>query len=345
MGHNIIVYGCILALIISSKDIPAQPQTLSVGIIVDDQILPEQLPPHMRRIHPIITDDLTRHVRNLLEATGRCDSKNLSETRASKSHQPAEYILVSTLHKSGKSYRNRVHYFREGDVFQAVVQPQINQDFPYEVVSEPGVSIQLAMSLKNAENRVIWSSVTDSTSILPYDNQVFLYNTDRYPGITHPELLHRYHAGLTRLRFSTPQVDRMLSVSDRWFVSDPKKDLESLRFLLKGVVASNFQELDGHLPLIGSILAIKPTKKKDKPELTVGIGYNHGAIPKLRLNVRKGGINGDKIGEIELIHVDSTKSIAKTRKIDKKLRKRGEGFQLSDCVISKKRRSSRIWAP
>ena len=73
---NNIIYGCILTLILSSKDSPAQPRTLSVGIIVDDQVLPEQLPPHMRRIHPIITDDLARHVRNLLDATGRCDSKN-----------------------------------------------------------------------------------------------------------------------------------------------------------------------------------------------------------------------------------------------------------------------------
>ena len=48
-----------------------------------------------------------------------------------------------------------------------------------------------------------------------------------------------------------------------------------------------------------------------------------------------------KVAKIEIIAVDSTTSIAKLRKLDKKIRKRGEGIQPGDLVISHKRRSNR----
>lgn len=336
----------VVTLFVSASRSGGQPETYAVGVIVDDQLLPEQLPPHMLRIHPIVIDEFNRHVRALLEATGRCRILNLTKSaRRLMDREAIDFVLVVTLYKLGKSYRNRVYYFREGDVFDAVVKPQMEQDFPYEVVSEPSAVIQFGMELMDSEDRVMWSSIIDSTEIVPYDSQIYLYNTDRYPGVTHPDLLQRYHSGLTRLRLGTPQVDRMLEVSDRWFVSGPRDDLETLRSLLESAVVSSYGELDGHIPLAGRILAVEPTKKKDKPKLTLGIGYRHGAVPKMRLQVRRAGGEGGKVGEIEIVEVDSLSSIAKTRKIEKKLRNRGESFQVGDRVISKRRRSSRTWIP
>ena len=334
-------------LFVSASRSGGQPETYAVGVIVEDQLLPEQLPPHLLRVHPIMIDDLTRHVRALLDATGRCKVFNLQETRARGMERNAlDFVLVVTLHKSGKSYRNRVFYFGQGDLFQAVVQPQVEQDFPYEVVSEPSAVVQLGMELNDSEDRVIWSSIIDSTAIVPYDKQVFLYNTDRYPGVTHPDLLHRYHSGLTRLRMGNPQADRMLDVSDRWFVSGTRDDLETIRSLLKGAVASSFGELDGHLPLAGKILEIEPAKERGKPKLTLDLGFAHGAVPKMRLKVTRSR-EGErkKVGEIEITGLDSLFSTAKSRKIEKWLRKRGGSFEVGDRVFSKKRRSARTWVP
>ncbi len=334
-------------LLLSASRSGGQPETYAVGVIVEDQLLPEQLPPHLLRVHPIIIDDLTRHVRALLDATGRCKVFNLQETRArGMARNALDFVLVVTLHKSGKSYRNRVFYFREGDLFRAVVQPQVEQDFPYEVVSEPSAVVQLGMELSDSGDRVIWSSIIDSTAIVPYDKQVFLYNTDRYPGVTHPDLLHRYHSGLTRLRLGNPQADRMLDVSDRWFVSRTRDDLETIRSLLKSAVASSFGELDGHLPLAGKILEIEPTNERGKPKLTLDIGFRHGAIPKMRLKVTRSRVGETKkVGEIEVTECDSLFSTAKSRKIEKWLRKRGAGFEVGDRVFSKKRRPARTWIP
>ena len=334
-------------LLLSPSRSGGQPETYAVGVIVEDRLLPEQLPPHLLRVHPIIIDDLTRHVRALLDATGRCKVFNLQETRARGMERNAlDFVLVVTLHKSGKSYRNRVFYFRDGDLFHAVVQPQVEQDFPYEVVSEPSAVVQLGMELSDSGDRVIWSSIIDSTAIVPYDRQVFLYNTDRYPGVTHPDLLHRYHSGLTRLRMGNPQADRMLDVSDRWFVSRTRDDLETIRSLLKSAVASSYGELDGHLPLAGKILEIEPTTERGKPKLTLDIGFGHGAIPKMRLKVTRSRLGEtNKVGEIEITELDSLFSTAESRKIEKWLRKKGAGFEVGDRVFSKKRRSARTWIP
>jgi hypothetical protein len=59
----------------------------------------------------------------------------------------------------------------------------------------------------------------------------------------------------------------------------------------------------------------------------------------MRLDVWRPQPSQQKVGQVEVVELDSTTAIARLRKIEKKLKKRGEGLQKQDRVISHKRPS------
>ena len=78
-------------------------------------------------------------------------------------------------------------------------------------------------------------------------------------------------------------------------------------------------------------------ERKGKAHVQLNIGAQHGLIAKMRLQVLRPDPSDQKVGQLEVVEVDSTTAIARLRKLDKKLRKLGEGLQLQDRVISPKR--------
>ena len=99
-------------------------------------------------------------------------------------------------------------------------------------------------------------------------------------------------------------------------------------------------DIDANLPLEGRIAAILP-QQKGKSRVQLNIGAQHGLASRMRLEVWRPEPSQQKVGQLEVVATDSTTAIAKLRKLDKKLKKSGEGLQLQYRVISAKRRSRR----
>ena len=139
---------------------------------------------------------------------------------------------------------------------------------------------------------------------------------------------------------ANPSVERALNVSERWFVSTPSSDLAVAKGLLKGLAADLAADIDANIPLEGRIAAILP-EQKGKSHVQLNIGAQHGLASRMRLDVWRPEPSQQKVGQLEVVEIDSTTAVARLRKLDKKLRKRGEGLQLQDRVISSKRPSRR----
>ena len=108
--------------------------------------------------------------------------------------------------------------------------------------------------------------------------------------------------------------------------------------LLKGLVDNLAPDLDANLPLEGRIAALLP-EQKGKLHVRLNIGARHGLTTRMRFNVWRPRPSQQKVGQIEVVEMDSTTAIARLRKLDKKLKKRGDGLQVQDRVISPKRPS------
>jgi hypothetical protein len=110
--------------------------------------------------------------------------------------------------------------------------------------------------------------------------------------------------------------------------------------LLKGLAADLAADIDANIPLEGRIAAILP-EQKGKAHVQLNIGAQHGLASRMRLDVWRPEPSQQKVGQLEVVEIDSTTAIARLRKLDKKLRERGEGLQLQDRVISSKRPARR----
>ena len=109
--------------------------------------------------------------------------------------------------------------------------------------------------------------------------------------------------------------------------------------LLEGLAASFYADLDGNLPLAARS---RPSCPKRRGNLgMLNIGSKHGVAPRLRMDVWRPLPAAQKVGQIEVVEVDSITAIARLRKLEKSLRKRGESLQSGDRIISRKRPSIR----
>jgi hypothetical protein len=207
----------------------------------------------------------------------------------------------------------------------------------YEIVSLPAISGGLELRLVEPHRaKVLWSAYRDSTVIVPYDPQAFILNTRKYPGLTPPGLLQEHLAELMRLRQNNSAVDRLLEVADRWFVSRPAADIQVSQALLGGLLQSFAGDLDSNFPLEGRIVGFVPDQSGAQ-RVQLNIGALHGLTPRLRLEVWRPLPATQKVGNLEVMEVDSTTSTARLKDLDRKIRKRGEGLQPQDRVISPNR--------
>ena len=327
--------------------IAGQPQIYNIGLVFTNLVDQEALPLHLRQQHPAVVKEINQEARKLFADLGRFRTLRLRSSGAIDDPvyhgaQSVDFIAHFILNKAYKTYHNQVNYFfyNEG-AFSQIDDGGRSEDKSYEVVSLPSIIGQLEVKLIDPHrDRIFWSDLRDSSAIIPYDEQLYLYNTWKYPGASHPGLVRAFLADILRLQMANPSVERALNVSERWFVSTPSSDLAVAKGLLKGLAADLAADIDANIPLEGRIAAILP-EQKGKAHVQLNIGAQHGLASRMRLDVWRPEPSQQKVGQLEVVEIDSTTAIARLRKLDKKLRKRGEGLQLQDRVISSKRPSRR----
>jgi len=341
--RKIIIIGLATAVLGRACPTAAQPQIHTIGLAFSDRVDTTGLPLHMQRQHPVFVKKLKREIWDLFAGLGRFRTLHLRVSGA-ENHpvypdaRSVDFVVHATLDKAYKIYNNKVLYY-SGERW--VDRSGQGGGTPYEVISLPAITGQLEVKLIDPQKeRIFWSALHDSTAIVPYDEKIFVFNSWKYPGASHPSLVRTFLADILRLQQVNTSVDRALNVSERWFISAPEDDTEVAAGLLKGLVTSFAADIDGNLPLEGRIQAVMP-EREGKPHVRLNIGERHGLGPRLRLEVWRPLPSRQKVGQIEVVEVDSTTAVARLRKLDRKLKKRGEGLQLLDRVISPKRSSRR----
>ncbi|MBI2501953.1 MAG: hypothetical protein HYW07_01820 [Candidatus Latescibacteria bacterium] len=322
----------------------AQPRTCTLGLVITDRVDLAGLPDHLQAQHPLLVDDLREKMRVSLAQVGRFQILNWDAT-AKENHYTyygsgtIDAVVHVILHRANKIFRNQVIYsYGTAPEYKGPQEGGLD----YEVVALPAISARLEVRLVNLQkNIVLWSALGDSTAIVPYDGRVFIFNPRKYPGMTHPQLIRDYLADLMRLQQTNRAVDRLLDVADRWFISRPINDLQIAQALLTSLAKSFSGALDLNLPLEGQISALLPAEQ-GMQLVRLNIGAQHGLVPRLRLEVWRPLPAVQKVGQVEVMQVDSTTAVARLKGLEKQLRKRGEGLHLLDRVISPKRPSPSV---
>ena len=319
----------------------AQPHIYTIGLVFTDLVDQEILPVHLAEQHPLLMREIDQAIRDIFASLGRFRAVRLQSI--GEAHDPVfqggesiDYIAHFILNKAYKTYHNQVIDYEDLGLFD---DGGPSEDRSYAVISLPAFVGQLEVKLVDPRRgKISWSDLRDSSATIPYDKQLYLYNTWKYPGASHPGLTRAFLADLLRLQMANPATERALNVAERWFVSKPSSDLAVARGLLKGLADNLAPDLDANLPLEGRIAALLP-EQKGKLYVRLNIGARHGLTTRMRFDVWRPRPSQQKVGQIEVVEMDSTTAIARLRKLDKKLKKRGDGLQVQDRVISPKRPS------
>ena len=316
----------------------AQPHIYTVGLVFTDLVDQEALPVHLADQHPLLMREIERTLRDIFADMGRFRAVRLRSiggaSDPNQGEEAVDYIAHFILNKAYKTYHNKVIHYENLGLFD---DGRPSEDRSYEVISLPAIVGQLEVKLADPRrDRIFWSDLRDSSAVIPYDKQLYLYNSWKYPGASHPSLTRAFLADLLRLQMANPSTERALNVAERWFISKPSSDLAVAREVLKGLAGNLAPDLDANLPLEGRIAALLPARK-GKPHVRLNIGARHGLLKQMRFDVWRPRPSQQKVGQIEVVEMDSTTAIARLRKLDKELKKRGDGLQIQDRVISPKR--------
>ena len=325
------------SLVLGGQPANAQPHIYTIGLVFTDLVDQELLPVHLAEQHPRLMREIERAIRDIFADLGRFRAVRLQSISEGRGQESIDYIAHFILNKAHKTYHNQVVYHYEN--FGLLDDGGPSEDQSYTVISLPSIVGQLEVKLEDPHrDKIFWSGLRDSSAVIPYDQQLFLYNSWKYPGASHPGLTQAFLAEILRLQMADPATERALNVAERWFVSKPSSDLAVARGVLKGLADNLAPDLDANLPLEGRIAALLP-ERKGKPHVQLNIGARHGLTKRMRFDVWRPRPSQQKVGQIEVVDVDSTTAIARQRKLDKKLKKRGDGLQVQDRVISPKRPS------
>lgn len=326
------------AILFGNQPANAQPHRYTIGLAFTDLVDQEALPVHLADQHPLLTQEIERTLRDIFADIGRFRTvrlRSMGEARdPNQGEESVDYIAHFMLNKAYKTYHNKVIHYENLGLFD---DGRPSEDRSYEVISLPAIVAQLEVKLEDPRrDRIFWSDLRDSSAVIPYDKQLYLYNSWKYPGASHPSLTRAFLADLLRLQMANPSTERALNVAERWFISNPSSDLAVARGVLKGLVSNLAPDLDANLPLEGRIAALLPARK-GKPHVRLNIGAQHGLLKRMRFDVWRPRPSQQKVGQIEVVEMDSTTAIARLRKLDKELKKRGDSLQIQDRVISPKR--------
>ncbi len=327
-----------LALALGGQPANAQPHIYTIGLVFTNLVDQEILPVHLAEQHPRLMLEIEREIRDIFADLGRFRVVRLPSIREARNptgRESIDYIAYFTFNKAHKTYHNQVIDYRENAGLFDDGGPSEGRS--YAVISLPSIVCQFEVKLEDLHrDKIFWSDLRDSSAVIPYDRQLFLYNSWKYPGASHPGLTRVFLADLLRLQMVDPATERALNVAERWFISNPSSDLTVIRGVLKGLADALAPDLDANLPLEGRIAAVLPARK-GKLHVQLNIGARHGLTKRMRFDVWRPRPAQQKVGQIEVVDVDSITAIARLRKLDKKLKKRGDGPQVQDRVISPKR--------
>ena len=200
----------------------------------------------------------------------------------------------------------------------------------------PAFSAAIEVRLINpAQRKILWSTLQDSTVLLPHSNN-FVYNVDKYPGYTPPEVIRDYVAPILMQRFRSPSSLRMLQAADRWYISDPSEDAATGGRLLRKWCGLCFPILMLSCLYSGPLLPNWPlTKKQTSGKLD--IGANQGINLDLKLDVFRKGTRDIKIGELKITSVGASTSAARLHKLERSIKRSGGQLAVGDGVLSTKR--------
>ncbi len=247
----------------------------------------------------------------------------------------ADYALHFIIRRLDKFFRNRTTYQSGYDYSNT--NYSAGQSSPREIIALPVLSAAIEVRLILLERgKVMWSTLQDSTVQMPHGKR-FVYNPEKYPGFTHPEIMRDYVAPILRQRLRRPSALRMLTVADRWYLSDSTEDITAAGALLKGMIDDLMPQIDARLPLYGSIISFMGADKKNRQQFQLDLGTKHGIVEKARLDVFRQSTAAEKVGQVEIVSVDSSSSVARLRKLERSVRKRGETLAIGDRVISRQR--------
>jgi len=327
---------------ISREPALAQPRPHTIGLALTDGVAVAALPPHLRTRHGLTVEALRTRMRQLLLGLERSQVVGREASfSANRFHYhgrgDVDFVVHVVLTHADKVFRNQVIYGNQLPRALPLGYGGQEAGLDYEVVSLPAIRTRFEIRLIDPHReKVIWSAQRDTTATVAFDPQTFILNTRKYPGMTPPRLLQENLADLMRLRQANRSADRLLDVADRWFVSKPAADVKAVQEVLENLVQSLAMELDCNLPLEGIITRlIADGEGESRAELD--LGSRHGLAPALRLEVWRPLPAAQKVGELEVVSVDSTTATARLRKLDRKIRKQGESLQVLDRVISPKR--------
>ena len=327
------------AILFGNQPANAQPHIYTIGLVFTDLVDQEALPVHLADQHPLLMREIDRTLSDLFASMGRFRAVRLQSSGEARDpvyqgRESVDYIAHFMLNKAYKTYHNKVIRYENLGLFD---DGRPSEDRSYEVISLPAIVAQFEVKLEDPRrDRIFWSDLRDTSAVIPYDNQLYLYNSWKYPGASHPSLTRAFLADLLRLQMANPSTERALNVAERWFISKPSSDLAVARGVLKGLADHLAPDLDANLPLEGRIAALLPARK-GKPHVRLNIGTRHGLLKRMRFEVWRPRPSQQKVGQIEVVETDSTTAIARLRKLDKALKKRGDGLQTQDRVISPKR--------
>ena len=327
------------AILFGNQSANAQPHLYTIGLAFTDLVAQEALPVHLADQHPLLMREIERTLSDTFADMDRFRAVRLPSMGEARDpvyqgEASVDYIAHFMLNKAYKTYHNKVIHYENLGLFD---DGRPSEDRSYEVISLPAIVAQLEVKLEDPRrDRIFWSDLRDSSAVIPYDKQLYLYNSWKYPGASHPSLTRAFLADLLRLQMANPSTERALNVAERWFISNPSSDLAVARGVLKGLASNLAPDLDANLPLEGRIAALLPARK-GKPHVRLNIGARHGLLKRMRFDVWRPRPSQQKVGQIEVVEMDSTTAIARLRKLDKELRKRGDSLQIQDRVISPKR--------
>ncbi len=320
------------------ETVEAEPRIYRIGLVTVDAVAKELLPPHLVDIHGEFVVVLRRLVEGLFRDLGRFETAPWMAIREERRYEysgpgDADFVAHFTLRSFGKIYRNE-SVPRYGSLPSATGP----SSSPYEILSRPIISGRLEVELVDLQrNRIFWSSLRDTTAIVPHDPSIFLYNPGRYPGRNHPALISAHLADIIRLQAFNHSLQGAMAGADRWFVSLPGDDVSTAKSLLRGLVLSLRSEIDCNLPLEAHISQLLPDEV-GKGQVMLDVGARHGLRPHMKLDLFRPLPSEQKVGQVEIVGVDSSTAIARVSKIDRKLRRQGGGPALGDRAISLKRR-------
>lgn len=331
----------LLFSIIISLSIAHASTTFTVGIAITKEKGPDVRGwPHLNSFYVSSIETIQKAVFRNFQGISRCRIVSHAATldsRGQSQYTPRndiDYLLHLVLRRADKLFRNKTIYFSNPNsaISLGVEDTQGGETLALPVFSA-AIEVRLIDPIKR---RVLWSTLQDSSVLLPHSNN-YVLNVDKYPGYTPPEVIREYVAPILMQRFRSPSSLRMLQAADRWYISDAEKDGAVGGRLLTEIVRNILPQVDAQLPLFGTIVSELAPDGKNRPQYILDVGANQGIVVNLKLDVYSKRLRDTKVGELKIVSVEPSISVARLHKLDRSIRKSGGSIAMGDEVLSKKR--------